>query len=89
MLPLYKPVTSGDSMLNDEQIKSAIASNIRRCLLEKGMTQQKLADESGESRMTISNVCRGRHVPGLGLAHRIASVLSICVDDLITLDGDK
>lgn len=47
-----------------------------------GKTQQWLADMSGYSRQRISDICNMRHIPGLEVAHHIASIIGCTVDDL-------
>ena len=77
------------TVLNDEQVKVAVSENIARLLVERGMTQQQLADSTKENKMTISHLIHGRHVPGLGLISRIADVLHVSVDDLLKKENKK
>ena len=70
-------------MINDDAAKRILSANLSRLLDERGMSQQQLADATGENKMTISRIVRGIHVPGLGLASRIAEALGIHIDDLL------
>jgi putative transcriptional regulator len=46
------------------------------------MTQEPLAKQTGVARQTIINLERGRTIPSIFLAYRIAAVLDVPVTDL-------
>jgi transcriptional regulator with XRE-family HTH domain len=46
---------------------------------QRGLTQQKLADELGMQRTNLSDIERGRWVPGIGTCDRIAAALGVDV----------
>jgi putative transcriptional regulator len=61
--------------------KAEIANQIRRLRFEHDeMTQQELADRVGCTRQTILLLERGRYVPSLALAFRIARTFSTTVE---------
>ncbi len=49
------------------------------------MTQQELAERIGVSRQTIISVEKGRYVPSVELALRMAALFKVSVDDLFKL----
>jgi len=67
--------------------KAEISNVIRRLRFEHGeMTQQELADRSGCTRQTIVALERGRYVPSLALAFRIARVFGRGVEDVFACE---
>jgi putative transcriptional regulator len=68
--------------------KADIRNNVRRLRFDNGeMTQQELADRSGCTRQTIVALERGRYVPSLALAFRIARVFGTSVEDVFEYAG--
>ena len=53
-----------------------------------GMTQDDLAREVGVRRETILFIENGKYVPSLRLAHDIAKVLKITIDELFTFEDE-
>ena len=69
--------------------KTEIRNVIRRLRFEHGeMTQQALAEHVGCTRQTILLLERGRYVPSLALALRIARVFGRTVDEVFQLEGE-
>ena len=56
--------------------------------LQKGMTQQELADAVGVSRQTISLIERGDYSPSVTLALTIAKVCGLSVEDVFYLEEE-
>ncbi|MGP9780853.1 helix-turn-helix transcriptional regulator [Glutamicibacter sp. AOP12-B1-11] len=50
--------------------------------LERGFSQQALADELGVSRQTIISLEKGRYDPSLPLAFKLAEVFGCRIEDL-------
>lgn len=69
-------------MLTDEQVKLNVASNVKRLLRDRGLSQKALAELTGDAEMTISALCRGLYVPGAGLLARVAEALDVSQDRL-------
>ena len=66
--------------------KEKINNNIRKLRFEQGeMTQQELSDLCGCTRQTIIALEKGKYVPSLILALRIARVFGKTVDDIFQL----
>ena len=71
-------------VLTDDEIKTNIATNIRRLLDLRGWKQCDLARESGLPEMTVSAVVRQINLAGIGTASRLAEALDVTVDRLIS-----
>jgi transcriptional regulator with XRE-family HTH domain len=72
------------TVITDDDAKHIVANNVARLIAEKGWSQQKLADATGENKMMISRVVRAEHCPGVGLMARIAEALEVTVDELLS-----
>jgi putative transcriptional regulator len=67
--------------------KAEIRNRIRALRFAHGeMTQQELADRAGCTRQTIVLLERGRYVPSLALAFRIARTFGMTVDAVFEMD---
>lgn len=76
-------------MLTDEQIKSNMSVNIRRLLAVRNWAQSDLAREADVREMMISLVVRGKSLPGIAIAARIAEALETSIDKLILPPPEK
>jgi putative transcriptional regulator len=65
-----------------ERIVNAIKENRKKA----GLTQEALALALGVSRQTIISLERGRYVPSLALALKIARFFECSTDDMFRLD---
>lgn len=64
--------------------KSSFESTIHVWRAKYRMTQQELADKVGVSRQTIIQLERNRYNPSLLLAHDIAEVFGVTIEQIIT-----
>ena len=64
----------------------AIQNRIKQLRIERGCTQQELADAVGVSRQSINSIERNRYVPSLLLALTFSRVFACSTDDLFTLE---
>ena len=65
--------------------KADISNQIRRLRFENAeMTQQELADQVGCTRQTIIALEKGRYIPSLALAFRIARVFKMHLEDVFS-----
>ena len=55
---------------------------LKEVLKEKGMSGKDLAEKTGVTAATISNIANGNHFPKPELLHRIAEVLDVDVRQL-------
>lgn len=56
--------------------------------MERGWTQQELADAVGVSRQSINSIERERYVPSLPLALMFAKVFRCSTDDIFKLEKE-
>jgi putative transcriptional regulator len=63
-----------------------VLSDIREFRKRAGFTQEELADALGVSRQTIISIERGRYVPSLSLALKIAKFFGCSTDDMFKLE---
>lgn len=62
--------------------KIKLTTKIKEYRLAKNLTQENLADLAGVRRETIVFVEQGKYVPSLKLAHDIAKILGVRIDEL-------
>lgn len=63
-------------------MKELILNSVRQRRAEAGLSQDELAKEVGVSRQSIISIERGRYVPSLPLALRMAQFFGCATDEL-------
>ena len=63
-----------------------VHNRVKELRVERGWTQQELADAVGVSRQSINSIERNRYVPSLVLALLFARVFTTSTDDIFTLE---
>lgn len=63
-----------------------VRNKVKDRRVERGWTQQELAEAVGVSRQSINSIERNRYVPSLPLALTFARVFRCSVDDIFTLE---
>lgn len=71
--------------MQDKEAVRRISRNLTRILRERGMSQRALARATNEPVMNVSRLVRGLNEPGVGILTRIADVLQVTLDDLLSL----
>ena len=66
-----------------------VLSRVKDLRIERGWTQQELADAVGVSRQSINSIERNRYVPSLELALLFARVFSVATDEIFKLEKRK
>ena len=67
-----------------------VAWNIRRIRVDKGLSQEKLAIDSGVDRSYVSRLERGLENPTVAMLDRMAKALDVTVNELLTVpNGPK
>jgi putative transcriptional regulator len=66
-----------------------IRNRVKDLRLERGWTQQQLADAVRVSRQSINSIERERYVPSLALALTFAQVFNCSTDEIFTLESEK
>ncbi len=62
-----------------------VANNVRAERDKRGLTQEELAQAVGVSRQTIISIEKGKYVPSVALAIRIARFFKVPVESLFTI----
>jgi putative transcriptional regulator len=68
---------------------STVSNRVRELRMERGWTQQELADAVGVSRQSINAIECERYIPSLPLALTFARVFKRSTDDIFSLDKKK
>jgi putative transcriptional regulator len=63
-----------------------VHNRVKELRVERGWTQQQLADAVGVSRQSINSIERNRYVPSLVLALLFARVFALSTDEIFTLE---
>ena len=66
-----------------------LKNRVRELRMERGWTQQALADAVGVSRQSINSIERDRYIPSLPLALTFARVFKCSTDDIFSLERKK
>ncbi len=72
-----------------EEVKKLIGANIRRLRLDKGLTQEALAEKIDLHFSYVGLVERGEKSPSLQTLHKIAIFFNISIADLFNISEDK
>ena len=67
-------------------LKRKFGEKIKKLRVEKGVTQEQLADEAGISVDFLSLIERGRNAPSFKNLEKIARALKVSVKDLFEFD---
>lgn len=66
-----------------------VQNRVKDLRLERGWTQEELADAVGVSRQSINSIERNRYVPSLPLALLFARVFGVPTDEIFKLERKK
>jgi putative transcriptional regulator len=66
-----------------------IRNRVKELRIQRGWTQQQLADSVGVSRQSINSIERDRYVPSLLLALTFSRVFACSTDEIFTLERVK
>lgn len=71
--------------------RELISWNMRRLRGEKGISQERLANEAGVDRTYVSRLERMKENPSIGILEKIANTLGAHVSELLLepVDGEK
>ncbi len=67
-------------------MKETIVNLVKERRAERGLTQEELARLAGVSRQSLISIERGRYVPSLPLALRLARIFDCPTDALFRLE---
>ena len=63
-----------------------VVNHVREYRLQRALSQEELANRVGVSRQSINSIERGRYVPSLPLALKIARLFDCPTDELFQLE---
>ncbi len=66
-----------------------ITNSVQKIRMERGVTQEELAEKVSVSRQTIIAIERGKYTPSVLLAIKIARFFKLSVEDLFTIAYEK
>ena len=66
-----------------------VRNRVKELRVDRGWTQQQLADAVGVSRQSINSIERNRYVPSLILALEFARIFTCSTDDIFTLENKR
>jgi len=78
-----------DGMESELDMPIHVQNRVKELRLERGLTQEQLADAVGVSRQSINSIERNRYEPSLALALAFARVFGISTDSIFTLEGKR
>ena len=70
-------------------MKGKVSNCIKEHRLRRGLSQQELAQAVGVSRQSINSIEKGRYIPSLPLALRLASFFNCPTDALFELQEER
>ena len=70
-------------------MNTGVQNRVRELRVERGWTQEQLAEVVGVSRQSINSIERNRYVPSLPLALLFARVFRVATDEIFTLEKKK
>jgi len=70
-------------------MSAAIQNRVKEMRLERGWTQQQLAEAVGVSRQSINSIERNRYVPSLPLALMFGRVFGCSTDAIFVLEKER
>ena len=70
-------------------MQRVVTNRVKELRIERGLTQQELADAVGVSRQSINSIERQRYEPSLALALAFARLFRRPVDDIFNLEEKK
>jgi transcriptional regulator with XRE-family HTH domain len=82
-------VSPGERALTSQEAKKVIPAALKKALAERGWSQYRLAQVTGISQMTISNIVNGVHDPKASNLKTIADALEMSLDDLVSTSSQK
>lgn len=66
-----------------------VSNSVREHRKQAGLTQEELAGEMNVSRQTIISIERGRYIPSLPLALKLAGFFKCSVNEMFTIEEER
>ena len=65
---------------------TSVTNLVKVFRLQAGLTQEELAKATGVSRQTVNSIEKGRYIPSLPLALKLARLFGRPVEEIFTLE---
>ena len=78
-----------DAMESELDMQPSVSNRVKELRLDRGWTQEQLAEEVGVSRQSINSIERDRYVPSLPLALTFARVFECSTDEIFSLENRR
>lgn len=69
-------------------MNEGVANRVHECRKAAGLTQEGLAAAMGVSRQTIISIEKGKYIPSLPLALKLARYFRCSTDDIFSIDEE-
>lgn len=66
----------------DSDMTESISNSVKEARSARGLTQEELARAAGVSRQTIISIEKGKYVPSVSLALKLATHFKVKVEDI-------
>ncbi len=66
-----------------------LKNRIKVLRAEKNLTQEELAKKIGVSRQTINSIEKGKYVPSVLIALKMAEVFGVNVEEIFSIEGEE
>ena len=86
-MPKHCPFKAGAEMTEFDDLKHVLSANLKRFRAERGISQERLALESGVDRTVVSRLERCLINPSLLILVKLANRLEVSPDLLIRKQG--
>jgi transcriptional regulator with XRE-family HTH domain len=71
------------TMTSNQDALNYVSQNLRRILKEKGWTQTRLAQETGDQLSTINSIFHAKALPNIALMKRISEATGVNIDQFV------
>jgi len=72
-------------LFGSPELEHKVENRIKEFRKENGLTQEELASAVGVSRQTIISIEKGKYIPSLPLALRMAEYFAFSTDDIFRI----
>ncbi len=72
-----------------DAMSEVISNTVQELRIQKGYTQETLADKVGVSRQTVVAIERGNYTPSVLLALKLARVFKVSVENIFFISHEK
>lgn len=70
-------------------MSTSVRNSVKQLRVERGWTQQRLAEAVKVSRQSINSIERNRYIPSLPLALKFARIFGCTTDEIFELEADE